>query len=409
MESVKYFSSFISFVRSLSDIKNAQSKWAQKSLDERLPVLNKAFERSPELHASVKSDVMAVESVSEQFFQLQYVRWADLYFKRLLLEYSESLELQSLAQPTGLFLFDCQDSGYYRLMLERILPCVFAGNGVVVVAKANTVAITKKFISFLQDSGIDPDLVTIVHLNENEIDMAFAHPGFKGLMAVTNEPEGHKKLEYGLRTYKKQSVLFSAKNSAVVLGDSNLQIAAEGVYSAAFEGSGLLPWSISRVFVLESMEAEFKAHLAQVNKMSIAKLNLAEGLNGAKVYSEILSEKAQCLFGDGNSQPTAFFNLHNCSPYQQDAVAGPFLIINTVKYPHEFAKWINTSYLGVGAQIWGSEQKILNIQAKLEVPHIWKNSWIEGQGPATIGFKSSYYGCRDLKMFGQFFSDVKSL
>lgn len=357
------------FVMSLQAAKKAQQNWTELAWSEKVQRLNQlvANQATPWLE--------------------QYLAWQ--------LEQSSGLRT---AAPAGIVFIVIDSQPTSRFFWERLIPALLAGNAVYFQCSGGE---TQQF----NLGELNGSLVHQCNLNDEDLMMALAHPAVKGVSLVSHKGYADK-LAALATSNKKLQLLGQGKNTALVLPDADLQVAAAGILQAVSAYGGQSVLNIQRALVVESQLADFLKALQQNYQPQLCPIGSEFSKQRADLWQD---RQLKVIAGDQQSGFVVVSQLNNCSPWQQDPFMGPLLIVNEVKYVHEMVKWTNTSYLGLGAQIWGSPEKCAKFASKLEVGQVWCNNWFETQVHPILGSKQSQFGIQDYAWNGLFYSDVKIL
>lgn len=315
-----------------------------------------------------------------------------------------------------------------RLLMERLIPALAAGN-VVVVKLSELSPITGKIVADLLQKAQVPEGVVNLLQGDAEVGKIIAgHPSIHAVTAVGRSSTLESIAKAGLSQFKKMQLSGSVKNPAIVLAGTDYQSRMPEIMSSFLMGQGQLCWNTSRLFMVESFSKEFlEAMTAYLG--SLQPLLSPEGdspwtpMITSQRRDEVVAriqegrrEHGKILWGGGRleipgnyMQPGFMIDLPNCSVLQQDELQGPLFLITAVKYQHEILKWANTSYLAHSAVVWGPEDKLEKITSALEVAQVSQNVWSPALTEPVFGLKQSSFGSPDMQWNGHFYSDVKIL
>lgn len=320
-----------------------------------------------------------------------------------------------------------------RLVVERMAPALAAGN-VVIIKVSELSPITAQILGeSLQAIQALPGLVQIIQGGADVAQIIAGHPSIRAVTAVGRNSSMEAIAKAGLGQFKKIQISAGAKNSAIVLADFDFKNRMPEIMKSFLVGQGQLCWNSSRLFILESVQKEFMETLHAYME-TLTPLTSPEG---DSVWTPLIAEDRIAAINEKTSfgvsehgksfwgsqqrldhagffvKPTVMIDLPNCSVMQQDELHGPLILVTPVKYQHETLKWANTSYLGHSGIVWGSEEKVQKVAAKLECARVWENSWMSGQDDLLsniiFGHKQSSFGNIDMTWSGSFYSDVKKL
>ncbi len=323
-----------------------------------------------------------------------------------------------------------------RLVIERMAPALAAGN-VVILKVSDLSPVTAQILGeALQAIQAPTGWVQIIQGGADVAQIIAGHPSIRAVTAVGRNSSMEAVAKAALAQFKKIQISAGAKNASIVLSDFDFKSRMPEIMKSFLLGQGQMCWNSSRLFVLESFQKEFMEAL-QSYMNSLSPLSSPDGESFwtpmiAKERIAMINERTQFgisehgkNFWGANSaekfmdhpgyfvKPTIMIDLPNCSVMQQDELHGPLVLVTPVKYQHETLKWANTSYLGHSAVVWGPEEKVQKVAAKLETARVWENSWMSEQDDLQsniiFGHKQSSFGNVDMAWNGSFYSDVKKL
>lgn len=335
---------------------------------------------------------------------------------------------QNLRQPVGLVSIIASWNLSLLLILERLAPALAAGNVCLVKISEHSPITGKILGEILQFAQAPAGAVAVLQGTSEIAELLAAHPGVRAVTAVGQSSTMEAIAKSAISQFKKVQLSGSAKNSALILAETDFKKDMDKIMSSFLIGQGQLCWNTSRLFVLESIAQEFTEALQEY----LSQLRPLRSPQGREVWTPLMTEHSlhsldekrqvgvqehgrilyggQRLPGPGNFvEPIVMQDLPNCSVLQQDEIPGPLILVTPVKYQHEAVKWTNNTYLGHSAVLWGNSEKAMKVAQQLECAHVWINSWM---GPGTksfFGHKQGSFGNPDRAWSGSFYSDVKKL
>lgn len=289
-------------------------------------------------------------------------------------------------------------------LFETLSASLAAGNSILVRAWPAQAALLEKLQSLLVGTGFSPGSLQFVADGENEtLSLFLGHPGVRLVSVLGTDDASEKALAQVPWMEKKWQIFRSGKTSAIVLADADLDMAADGIIRAALEGQGTLSWNVSRVIVVDSIEAEFKAVLK--NKLASISSQLTDSSQKKKnaILQSLTSEQARELHE--GSPLTVLENVSNCSEYHQLELQSPLLFLIPIKYAFDAAKWVNNLPNALCLQMWGSDEKIDKLLPKLETSQVFRRTWVGALEVWNQGIKSGFAGTPDPRWDGGFYSD----
>lgn len=336
--------------------------------------------------------------------------------------------------PVGVIVIVASWNLSLRIILDRLIPALFAGNSVIVKISSASVVTAHILAEVLILAAIPKGLVNIIVTDDREVKEALlSHPGIGGI-SFTGAIETVTDIlplinKASLQNFKKIQISAGSKNSAVELTEPSDESFLQIMHSFLL-GQGQLVWNSARLFVLEKFAPQWEEKI----KVYLESLRPAEGSEDDSVWTPCIKKKSFARFGEiknlahqdkakllggdfalSAKQKEIFLpaiftkDMSRCSTLQQDQIHSPFYILSTVKYPFDVPKYSNISYFGFAAHLWGNEEKLNKLAEGLDVGLITYNkSSIEVPGAAST-VKQSGFGLQDFKSFGAFFSNVKKL
>lgn len=340
---------------------------------------------------------------SRDFYQNTWLLLASAAIERTVKAMAASSE-SSLRRASGLHAVVLGAQSPLPSMLEVLAASFAAGNSVLIRAWPEQGPFLNKLRDLLMSSGFSPAAFQFVTDGDNEtLPLFLGHPGVRLVSVLGTDEATEKALAQVPWMDKKWQIFRSGKTSAVVLADADLEAAADGIVRAALEGQGTLSWNVSRVIVVEAIEAEFKAILK--NKLAASTTQLTDSAQKKKnvILRTLTSEQARELHE--GSPLTVLENVSNCSEYHQLELQSPVLFLIPIKYAFDAAKWINNLPNTLAIQMWGSDEKIDKLLPKLETSQVFRRTWVGALEVWNQGIKSGFAGVPDPRWDGVFYSD----
>ncbi len=339
-----------------------------------------------------------------------------------------SLPESEIPSPSGIVGIILPWSMSLRLLMERLIPALAAGN-VVIVKVSELSPITAKIVGELLEKTQAPEGIVSFLQGDAEVGKIIAgHPSIQAVTAVARSSTLESIARTGLSKFKKMQLSGSVKNPSIVLAGTDFQNMMPEILRSFLLGQGQLCWNTSRLFMVESLCKDFFeimiGYLESLQPLLSPEgdspwtpmITLQRRDDILRKIQEGCGEHGKLLWGGevleapGNYvKPGFMIDLPNCSVLQQDELQGPLFLITAVKYQHEILKWANTSFLAHSAVVWGPEDKLEKVVSGLEVAHISQNSWRPGLIEPVFGLKQSSFGNPDMRWHGRFYSDVKIL
>ncbi len=343
-------------------------------------------------------------------------------------------ETTDLVASTGVVALIASWNLSLRVILDRLVPAVLAGNSVIVKVSSESPITAHILTELIRAADLPKGLVNVIVSQDKEVKkMLMAHPGVKAVSLVgrieTATECVQSVVQNNLQSFKKLQISTGSKNSAVALADVTDDL-FQKVISTFVIGQGQLAWNSSRLFVLEKNEPEWQQRITQY----LADLRPSESIDDSSTWTPCLKKSSFEKYGEIQKMaiddqatlmkaeyklsaeqaqrylpPIFTKDMSRCSTLQQDQIHSPCFILSAVKYPFDVPKYSNVSYFGFVAHLWGEPEKLNKIAQALEVGLIQYNgSSIEVNGPIA-GLKQSGYGLQDFRPEGAFFSNTSKV
>lgn len=422
----------IGLVTAIRSSHTAFQEWKISSIADRLALIERIKGA-----LRLKSDEYARLEATDQGLPLEFVRKNTIEISvSNIVEVQKQIPLGENLQYSGVGVIALVASWNLslRVILDRLIPALLAGNAVVVKVSSQSVVSAQILAEILLQAEAPKSLVNIIVTDDPEVKkMLISHPGIKAV-SFTGSIEKTSELlplisQASLQNFKKIQISSGSKNSAVVMTEPMAENFPE-IMSSFVCGQGQLVWNSARLFILERFEKEWEATI----KDYLQTLKPSEGIEDsslwtpcikpesfsmfAEIKKQIFEDKGQLLLGDyqlSDLQKKTFLpaiftkDMSRCSTLQQDQIHAPVFILSAVKYPFDVAKYSNVSYFGFAAHLWGEPEKMRKIAENLDVGLASVNkSSVEVPGAVTA-VKQSGFGLQDFQSFGAFFSNVKKL
>lgn len=427
-------SSVIDLVQAIQCGQKAFADWKQSTLLERINYLEK-FKSE---YISLKTEIIISESY-DQGLPISFTENANfnmgLYLiNNLLTELKQKIDTQSesIYSATGLTAVILSWNLSNRIFIERVLSAIMAGNTVIVKCSSMSASTANVWANICKKINLPVGVIQCIHTHEQSVkDLLVTHPGIKAVSFVgtlKNSSDVLKKISsVSLNQFKKIQIASGSKNPAIVLAEPSDQI-AEDVFDSFSIGQGQLVWNSARLFITEKNASAWSEllinYLQKQKKLEDPEQNhswtpiLKKG--SIQTFTELkkiaADDQAKLIFANQIQSvpenylvPTFTKDMSNCSALQQDQVMAPLFIMSEVKYSFDIPKYSNVSYYGHGASVWSEVAKVEKLINNLDVGQISLNQWLVFSKFQNKAVKQSAFGIQDYRIFGDFFSNAKSL
>ena len=261
----------------------------------------------------------------------------------------------------------------------KIFPALICGNTVVFKPASDTPALAHKFVQILEEAGLPPGVLNLVHGSGKEAGAAMVrHPGIK-LVSFTGSAETGKWIAESCgKQLKRYSLELGGKNAQIVMDDADLDLAVEGALWGAFGTTGQRCTATSRLIVHEKVHDIFvekllgRAKTIRVGNGLEAAIDMGPLINDTareKVHRYVgigKKEKAKLILGgDFYSQgackkgsfyqPTIFVGVKPTMRIAQEEIFGPVVGVIKVKNFEEAIVVMNGTDYGLSSSIYTAD------------------------------------------------------
>ncbi|NLR97163.1 aldehyde dehydrogenase family protein [Rhizobium sp. P38BS-XIX] len=300
------------------------------------------------------------------------------------------------------------------LMLAwKIAPALAAGNTVVLKPADLTPLTACAFGEVLEEIGLPPGVVNIVH-GDGETGGAIAgHPDVDKVAFTGSTDVGRIIRRQIAGSGKKLSLELGGKSPFIVLEDADLDAAVEGVVDAIWFNQGEVCCAGSRILVQEGIAPKFFDKL----KSRMASLRVGDPLDktmdiGAVVSAKQLS-RIKTLLAKGEEEG-ATLNLAPidlpkkgsfCAPgfftgtaaahlVSQVEIFGPVATSGTFRTLDEAVALANDTRYGLAASVWSENiNRAIEVAAKVKAGVVWINATNMFDAAAPFGgYRESGFG-----------------
>jgi len=195
----------------------------------------------------------------------------------------------------------------------------------------------------------------------------------------------------------------------IVMKDADIQAAAGFAVASSFENAGQMCISTERIYVDESIAAEFEKHVVAIAKQYRVGPWDMEGVNigpiiNSKQHSHIIEhirdareKKARLLLGSSDNpesyiKPTVLADMTPDMRIEQEETFGPVVCMSRFTDVEEAVVRANNSNYGLGAVVFGGVDA-REVAQQLEAGMIGINQGVGGGGNVPwVGAKQSGFG-----------------
>jgi acyl-CoA reductase-like NAD-dependent aldehyde dehydrogenase len=294
----------------------------------------------------------------------------------------------------------------------HIIPAIRAGNTVVIKPSPLTPLSTIRLVELMNE--MLPAGVVNVVTGENEIGaLMSAHPDIAKVTFTGSTTTGRKIMKSAATTLKRLTLELGGNDAGVVLPDADPKAIAEGLFWGAFINGGQTCAALKRLYVHDSLYDDVCRELTAY----ATKVVVGDGLSEASTLGPVQNKRqfeivsafvdeardggGRVLIG-GNPAggPGYFYPVtlvadvdHGCRLVDEEQF-GPALPIIRYHDVEEAVTKANTSSMGLGGSVWGSDLATAKrIAGRIEAGSVWINKHGAIQPNAPFGgVKQSGFG-----------------
>lgn len=297
----------------------------------------------------------------------------------------------TIREPLGVTLHIAPWNYPLTLSVRGMAPALAAGNTVVLKPAAITPLTALRFGELAEKAGFPPGVVNVVTGPGSTAGKALAsHPDVDSITFTGSLETGRQIMQMAAKNVTPVTLELGGKNPNIVFPDADLDRAAKGVLFGIYQNAGQMCWAGSRLFVEESIHADFVKTIAErAAKMRLGP-GLAEGTQMGPLVSRehektVLSyvdvgvkEGAKLVVGgkkadapelkDGNFvQPTIFDGVRPDMRIAREEIFGPVLAAASFQTVDDLIDAANSVEFGLYAGVWTKDLKTAhNVAARLE-------------------------------------------
>lgn len=305
----------------------------------------------------------------------------------------------------------------FTLAVGDALSALIAGNAVVLKPDSNTPLSALIGLQLLREAGLPRDLMQIIIGSGRTVgEQLIDHSDF--IMFTGSTATGrHIAARCGERLIGFSGEL-GGKNPLVVLADADIERAAAGAVRACFANSGQLCVSIERIYVEESIAAEFTAAFVRETEKLRLGCNTSWDTDMGSLISEphlqtvlrhindAVSKGARVLAGGKQApelgplvlEPTILTDVPETAELYRAETFGPVVSVYAVPNAAAAIAAANDTEYGLNASLWTKQHRASSLAAQIQAGTVNIN---EGYGAAWAshgapmgGMKASGVGRR---------------
>ncbi|WP_406687625.1 NAD-dependent succinate-semialdehyde dehydrogenase [Rossellomorea vietnamensis] len=400
----------------------AFKEWSQFSAYERSELIRKWYDLINENKEDL-ARTMTIEQgkpLKEALGEIQYangfISWYAEEGKRV---YGEQIpatqrnkRLFVHKQPVGVVAVITPWNFPAAMITRKVAPALATGCTVVIKPANQTPLTALKMAALAEEAGIPKGVVNVVTGDSKSIGEAWMEDTRVRKLTFTGSTEVGKVLMKGSAdTVKKISLELGGHAPVIVMDDSDLEKAVDGVIASKFRNAGQTCVCSNRIYVHESIADTFSEKLVEKVKGLKVGNGLEEGVDIGPLIDENAIEKvrkhvedavdkgASVAYGGKGIEglyfePTVLTNVNDDMLCMNDETFGPVAPITTFKTEEEAIQRANDSIYGLAAYVFTENiTKGIRISEQLEYGIVGLNDGLPSTPQAPFGgFKQSGLG-----------------
>jgi len=261
----------------------------------------------------------------------------------------------------------------------KLFPALICGNAVILKPAEETPHTAARFVEILNEAGIPPGVVNLVHGRGEEVGAALVHHRDVQLVSFTGSGAvGREIASVCGQNLKRVSLELGGKNGQIVMQDADLDLAVEGALWGAFGTTGQRCTATSRVIVHRDVAKKVTDQLVERAR----KIKIGDGLDESVEMGPLINDAARqkvlryidigkqegarlltggAIYDMGSSangyffQPTIFDHVKPDMRIAQEEIFGPVLSIIEINSFDEAIAVLNGTNYGLSSSIYTAD------------------------------------------------------
>ena len=260
----------------------------------------------------------------------------------------------------------------------KLFPALICGNTVILKPAEDTPQTAGRFVEILNEAGVPPGVVNLVHGRGEEVGAALVRHGDVQLVSFTGSAAvGREIAAVCGQNLKRVSLELGGKNGQIVMEDADLDLAVEGALWGAFGTTGQRCTATSRLIVHRDVSKK----MTDIVVARAQKIKMGDGLDESVEMGPLINqaarekvlryieigkqEGARLLIGgsiydagscaNGYFFPTIFDHVKPNMRIAQEVIFGPVLSIIEINSFEEAIDVLNGTRYGLSSSIYTSD------------------------------------------------------
>ncbi len=260
----------------------------------------------------------------------------------------------------------------FILVMDSVVPALFAGNAVIVKPSELTPRTALLLPELCSSAGLDERLAQVV-TGDSTTGQALVRSGVDRIVFTGSTATGRRVMAAAAEIPIPVTLELGGKDPAIVLEDANLERAARGVVYGAFFNAGQTCISVERAYVARPLYERFVASVVDL----VTQLRVGTGpdadigplVSDAQVaiverhVREALAAGARVLVGGRRLEegsrlyaPTVLVDVDESMAVVREESFGPLLPVMSVEDEDDAVRRANASGYGLFASVWTGDR-----------------------------------------------------
>jgi malonate-semialdehyde dehydrogenase (acetylating)/methylmalonate-semialdehyde dehydrogenase len=288
---------------------------------------------------------------------------------------SGGVDSHSLRMPLGVVAGITPFNFPMMVPLWMVPVAIACGNAFILKPSEQDPSASNRLAELWAEAGLPEGVFTVIHGDKDVVNGILEHPGIAAVSFVGSTPVARHIYETGTAHGKRVQALGGAKNHAIVMPDADLDLAADGLVSAAYGSAGQRCMAVSVAVTVGDVAEPLLAKIRE----RVDALTVGPGTDPASEMGPLVSqahydkvagmvakgaEEGAELVVDGRDitvegyeggyflGPCVFDNVKPGMTVYDEEIFGPVLVVVRAESYPEAIELINTNPYGNGAAIF---------------------------------------------------------
>ena len=404
----------------------AQKLWAKMSISRRLEICERALELLLTQRGQITEEITRqmgrpicyaggeLNGVQERARYLMSV--AEEQLANVDVSPKDGFARHIKREPLGVVFIMAPWNYPYLTVVNSLFPAILSGNAVILKHSPQTPLCSERLVAAFTEAGIPAGVFQFLHVKDIDVSTVLSTPEI-AMVCFTGSVRVGRLIEQHVAGHFKHTLLeLGGKDPAYVRRDAKLRYTIENLVDGAFFNSGQSCCAIERIYVDETIAAEFiEDFVEQTTKLRLGHpLNLETTLGpvvsldaAERIRNQInealhagaescIDQRKFPLAEEGTPYlaPQVLIRVSKAMSIMTEETFGPVVTIIPVSGDHEAIKLMNDSQYGLTASLWTDDlDRAEALGEQLEAGTIFMNrcDYLDPELPWT-GVKNSGKG-----------------